>query len=539
MYFIDQTNEGNEFFVGFIRNRFDATDKLEMIPPVLWITTKESTPVNFDIFTIAGLLASNSTAPRHVTYIPIPLEFVVFDSSEDSMSDSQFKGIQIKAEGNRKIIVFGQHEEVGSNDAYLALPIILVPVGRSYEYIAASILGDLGNIGQANSVALIIGTENDTEIILEPSVIIKHPFAPFIPGVPDKYRNITENDTEITLEPSVPIVYYFAPTQTNQQFIPGVSVQFRTVTIQRFQTFYLQVRGEDISGTRIIANKPISVFSGHECANVPLYNGPCDMLIEQIQPIDTWGTEVVTIPLRTRRGGDVIKVFASQDSTTVSVTRTNIVNGTVTNDPSFTLNRNGFRELHDIEDFSLIQSNYQIGVFQFSKSASADHVINSDPFMLSVPSREQYRNSYVVAPAPFDPSIEGTIAGQVAYVNYTNIAIPAEYFNASLITINNNVIDASEFSQIKRADNSIWGYGAQLLLDDGAQVMKHKDPNSAFSVTMYGFSFLMSWGCTGGTGLAPIALSKDLLFYLVLHILYNFMLVLFILTYHDIICHIL
>ena len=526
MYFIDQTNEGNEFFVGFIRNRFDATNKLEMIPPVLWITTKESTPVNFYIFTIAGLLASNSTAPRHVTYIPIPLEFVVFDSSEDSMSDSQFKGIQIKAEGNRKIIVFGQHEEVGSNDAYLALPIILLPVGRSYEYIAASIFGDTGTIEQdKDSVALIIGTEDDTEIILEPSVIIKHPFAPagtggeFIPGVPVKY--------------------FFAPTQTIRQFIPGVSVQFRTVTIQRFQTFYLQVRGGDISGTRIIANKPISVFSGHECANVPLYNGPCDMLIEQIQPIDTWGTEVVTIPLRTRRGGDVIKVFASQDSTTVSVTRTNIVNGTVTNDPSFTLNRNGFRELHDIEDFSLIQSNYQIGVFQFSKSASADNVTNSDPFMLSVPSREQYRNSYVVAPAPFDPSIEGTIAGQVAYVNYTNIAIPAEYFNASLITINNNVIDASEFSQIKRADNSIWGYGAQLLLDDGAQVMKHKDPNSAFSVTMYGFSYLMSWGCTGGTGLAPIALSKDLLFYLVLHILYNFMLVLFILTYHDIICHIL
>ena len=482
MYFLDQTNEGNEFFVGFIRNRFGRIDEPEMIPPVLWITTKESTPVNFDIFTIAGLLASNSTAPRHVTYIPIPLGFVVFDSSEDSMSDSQFKGIQIKAEGNRKIIIFGQHEEVASNDAYLALPIILVPAGRSYEYIAASIFGDPGTISQAkDSVALIIGTEDDTEIILEPPVSIRHPFA---------------------------------PAQAGGMFISGVPVQLRTITIQRFQTFYLQVRGGDISGTRIIANKPISVFSGHECANVPLSSERCDMLIEQIQPIDTWGTEVVTIPLRTRRGGDVIKVFASQDSTTISVTRTNIVSGIVTSDPSFTLNRNGFRELDNIEDFSLIQSNYQIGVFQFSKSFATDNNTISDPFMLSVPPREQYRNSYVVAPAPFDPSLEGTVPGRVAYVNYTNIAIPAEYFNASLITINNNVINASEFRPIKRADNSIWGYGAQLLLDEGAQVIKHKDPNSAFSVTMYGFSNQMSWGCTGGTGLAPIALSKDLLFYI-------------------------
>ena len=457
--------------MGFIRNRFGRVDEPEMIPPVLWITTKEPTSVNFEVLTIFGPLTSNSTAPGQVTYIHIPLEFVVFNSTKDNMLDSRFKGIRIKAEGNRKIVVFGQHEEVASNDAYLALPIISLPVGRSYEYIAASIFGDSGTVLQAkDSVALIIGTENYTKIVLEPSIVIRHPFA---------------------------------PAETGGQFIPGVPVQFRTVIIQRFQTFYLQVRGGDISGTRIIANNSISIFSGHECANVPLTNGPCDMLIEQIQPIDTWGTEIVTIPLRTRRGGDIIKVFASQDSTIVRVTRTSVINGTVTSDPSFTLGHNGFRELY-IEDFSLIQSNYQIGVFQFSRSSTADNVTNSDPFMLSIPSRKQFRNSYVVAPAPFDPSLEGP----AAYINYTNIAIPAEYFNASLITINNNTINASEFKTIKRADNSIWGYGAQLLLDERAQVIKHEHPNATFSVTMYGFSNQMSWGCTGGTGLSPINLSE-------------------------------
>ena len=474
-YCLDQTNEGNEFFVGFIRNRFGLPFEPEMIRPVLWITTKEPSPVNFEVFTIAGLLASNSTAPGQVTYIHIPLEFVVFDSSEDSMSDSRFKGVRIKAQDNRTIVVFGQNEEIASNDAYLALPIILLPEGRSYEYIVASILGDPRISAQArNSVALIIGTENDTEIILEPSSSISHPFA---------------------------------PRETDNRYIPGTPVQFRTVIIQRFQSFYLQVRGGDISGTRIIANKPISVFSGHECANVVLFIDPCDMLIEQIQPIDTWGTEVVTIPLRTRRGGDIIKIFASQDSTTVSVTYTNTVNGTVTSGPSFTLNANNYREI-SIEDFSLIQSNYQIGVFQFSRSFTTDNNIISDPFILSVPSREQYRNSYVVAPAPFDPSIQGTITGRVAYVNYTNIAIPDEYFIPGLIIVNNDIINASEFRPIRRADNSIWGYGAQLLLNEGAQVIRHQNPNAGLLVTMYGFSNQMSWGCTGGTGLAPVALRK-------------------------------
>ena len=130
----------------------------------------------------------------------------------------------------------------------------------------------------------------------------------------------------------------------NDRFFPTFTVEQRTVTIQKFQTFYLQVRGQDISGTRIIANKPISVFSGHECTNIPLNSEPCDMLIEQVPPVDTWGTEVVTIPLITR-SADTIKVFASQASTTVNVTRTDISSGMVTSDPSFTLDRNRFMEL--------------------------------------------------------------------------------------------------------------------------------------------------------------------------------------------------
>ena len=141
-----------------------------------------------------------------------------------------------------------------------------------------------------------------------------------------------------------------------------------------------------------------------------------------------------------------------------------------------------------VNDYTLIQSNNSIGVFQFSRSYLTDGNIISDPFMLWVPSCEQHHDSFTVAPAPFDPSIEGTVVGRDAYVNYTNIAVPAEYFNANMITIDNNPIDASDFTAIRRSDNSIWGYGAWLTLDVGAQVIRHQDPNAALSVTMYGFS---------------------------------------------------
>ena len=463
----EQTNEGSEFYVGFFLNRFGRLYDLQKYPPVLWITTKEDTQVEFTVSTINGTFFTGFAESNKITYVNMPIEIIVSDSTQSEW----FKGIHIKTKSGKKLDMFGQNEQIASNDAYLALPVVTLPGKRSYEYIVASVYGDSGTASQAkDSVALIVGTENDTEIIIDPSVVIRNSFA---------------------------------PAKTGYQFIPGAPASLNTITIQRFQTFYLQVRGDDISGTRIVANKPISVFSGHECANVPFKSSPCDMLIEQVPPIDTWGSEVITVPLTTK-GGDIIKVIASQDATTVNVTRTNVDDGMVTRDPSFILNAGQFKELL-IKEFSLIQSDHPIGVFQFGSSYTADNVIISDPLMLFVPPYEQYRTSYAVATAPFEPSIKNSLNGRVAYVNYTNIAVPAIFFNANLIMVNKKAVNASDFKPIRRADKSIWGYGAQLLLDAGAQIIRHEDPNAVLSVTLYGFSNQQSWGCVGGIGLAPVA----------------------------------
>ena len=433
---------------------------------MLWVTTQESTPIDFTVSTKAGILSSHTAYPGKATYINISLELVVFDSTQSNISE-RFKGISIKAESGRKLAVFGQNEQLASNDAFLALPVSPIPRIRHHEYILISIHGDSGTASQAkDSVALIVGTQNKTEVTILPSAT-----APIIP-------------------------YNLAPANS---FIRGLDNSVNTIIIDRYQTVYLQVRGGDISGTRVISNKPISVFSGHECANVPLRSAPCDMLMEQIPPIDSWGTEVVTIPFKTRNG-DVVKVIASQDSTTVFVTTTNIMNGKVSTVPAFKLNAGEYKELV-IEEFSIIRSNYPIAVFQFSRSYTTDNVIISDPFMLFVPPYKQYHNSYAIATAPFNPQLEGTIAGRTAYANYTNIAVPAKYFNITLLTVNNQVTDVSAFKPIKYSDGSVWGYGAQLMLNAGAQAIRHQDPNAMFSLTVYGFSNQMSYGYSGGSKL--------------------------------------
>ena len=169
----------------------------------------------------------------------MPLGIIVSDSTQPNTAE-QYKGIHIKTKNGKMIIIFGQNEQAASNDAYLVIPVVTLPGGRSHEYIVASVHGDSGTAQQAkDSVALVVGMENDTEVIIKPSVVIPNALA---------------------------------SAETGCRFVPGVPDYLNTITIQKFQTFYHQVRGGDISGTRIMANKPISVFSGHECANVPLSN---------------------------------------------------------------------------------------------------------------------------------------------------------------------------------------------------------------------------------------------------------------------------
>ena len=457
---VNQANAGNEFYLGFFHNRYSYLCGAEKYPPIIWVTTLEATPVSFVITTHNRTLYSGMVYPNSVTYVSTTLDLIVSESAPVTISE-RFKGIRIKAEHNRKIIVFGQNEQLGSNDAYVALPVVPLPLVINLEYFLVSVYGDSGTAARMrDSVGLIIGTEDNTEVTIVPSIVIIH------------------NLARIGF------------------FIPGTPKYFNTITIHKYQTLYLQVRGTDISGTGIITNKPVSVFSGHECAKVPIYSYACDMLIEQIPPTYTWGTEVVTIPLKTRVS-DVIKIIASQHSTTVSVTYTDYVTGSVTSTSIFSLNSGQFKEL-TMGDYAMIKSNHPIAVFQISMSSYTDQNFKSDPFMLMVPSRKQYLNSYTITTAPFQHDLEGRIPNLVAYTHYINIAVPVEFFNANQILVDGRAIDISAFKPIRFSNNHIWGYGAQLKLEPGIHVVKHLNSKAVLSVVVYGFTSQMSYGYCGG-----------------------------------------
>jgi hypothetical protein len=77
--------------------------------------------------------------------------------------------------------------------------------------------------------------------------------------------------------------------------------------------------GNDMTGTRVQSSAPVAVFSGGECHDIPVNQGYCDHLEEQLMPLSTWGTEYVAARHPPRASENVLWRFvAATDNTTIT-----------------------------------------------------------------------------------------------------------------------------------------------------------------------------------------------------------------------------
>ncbi|MBZ5714754.1 IgGFc-binding protein [Nannocystis pusilla] len=79
----------------------------------------------------------------------------------------------------------------------------------------------------------------------------------------------------------------------------------------------------DITGTRLVSDKPIQVLGGHQCSFVPASVGYCDHLEEAMLPISQLGTEyVVAAPTMaepaTSRRAQIVRVIATEADTALT-----------------------------------------------------------------------------------------------------------------------------------------------------------------------------------------------------------------------------
>ena len=401
---------GKEFWVAFPSNYNGSTPALS-----LFISSPSATD---GTVAIPGLPWSEdfSVTPGTVTTVEIP------SAAQLSVGDSgavENRGIKVTAAD--EVTVYGLNRIQATTDAYLGLPVDVLGT----EHL---VLGWPDLMGQLRSEFAVLATEDGTDVTYVP-------------------KAKTTSGTDI-----------------------GVAT---TTTLNAGEALPVASLDGDLSGSAVTSTKPVAVFGGHECAFVPDDNTwACDHLVEQIPPTSTWGKEFLTVPLKTRQGGDTFRLIASEDGTSVSI------DGAVV----ATLDRG---QVHQqlIDGKSTISADKPILVAQYSNGSNFDGV-TSDPFMMLVPPTEQFLSEYTFATPASGFSI-----------NFVNVVMPTAAIGD--LVLDGAAVPAAEFSQIGSTEFS----GAQLDLTAGSHSMTSKEP---FGIYVYGFDSYDSYGYPGGAAFAPI-----------------------------------
>ena len=360
-------SKGNEFYIGFIGN----IKIVNVLPTVaLFVTTAEEDPVNVTIEYNSGgsrRVESQLTRRGAVTLFVLPANGD--DNIQVDRNEQRNKGIYLKAEGSKQVTVYGINNVAFSADGFLALPYQTYDV-QEYRYFIFS--ADIDQtMFEFESRFLLVGNEDNTEVTIIPTSNLDVP------------RDVTENDFDFTID-------WDGLRNTG------------TLPLDRLQTVLFS-SPDDLTGTIIISNKPLSVFVGHECAFIPTTSTACDHLVEQIPPDTTWGTQFFTTPLGLRESGERYRVGTVTDDNRVVVTCTTegqaprmLKNETIITARGINLRQwvefdtvgddvDGTTESYR-RDFCCIETSKPAVVMMYGKGHSVDEVeAMGDPFMSLVP----------------------------------------------------------------------------------------------------------------------------------------------------------
>ena len=436
---------GNKFLLTFFENVEDIHPSLHH---TLFVTTEERGGVSFtvDAFGIGFKSVKKATRGKVVS-VQIPT--LITNSSATHVSN---RTVIVEAEKGKDIIVYGVNEQIKTADAFLVLPMMPKDgLKTSYKYIVASYAtkfpGFLAIIPQFS--------EGNTEVNVHfhLSAIFKVPF----------YRNLANNTD------------YFNNNKLH-------------LTLNASESIYLLGQG-DTTGTVIVTDRPVSVFSGLQCTYVPTSILACDHLVEQFPPVSTWGTRFVTIPLKYRAAFDVFRFIAAYNCTNVSISCVSSI-GQPTSSWTFTLDEAEYHETNiTSNEYCIVKSTNRLLVLQYSVGRDADGNHTGDPFMAVIPPADRFSNHLTFA--NYESSVQ-------TYKHIINVVIPAAFFQPDCIYLDNSILSDLRFDVVAIPDGyKIAYYGVRVDIEAGSHTLYHTNQHAGFGILLYGFTFGASYGYPG------------------------------------------
>jgi hypothetical protein len=298
-----------------------------------------------------------------------------------------------------------------------------------------------------------------------------------------------EDNTDVTITPS-------APTPSNPMRTP------RTITLNEGEVYLVQADPRvqdglaDLTGSYVVATKPVAVFGSHQRTTIPIrlrdQINSRDHLLEQLPGVETWGKEAFITPYTSPRaeiliGSDLYRVLAAYDSTRVFV-----------NGQQVALLSAGQHYEASITNPAWITASDQILVAQYKKTSNlaTNQSVSQigDPFMMIIPTAEQYDNSYrfINVQVP-DPSLR---TGQVFDDHFATLVVPTRF--AGTVRVDGTPVPLAAFRPIVNSGYSF----ANVQLAPGVHTAR---ADTAFGLYVYGYGLANSYGYIGGGRLRVIA----------------------------------
>ena len=416
----------------------------------LVITTTETDPVNFTVSSLSQTIATGSVTAGTPTTITGSTLLSYTVSSE---SDRR-KGILVTTGSEKKISVnvAMRHQTDFSAGAYLNYPTWHYPVNNSVYY-AVSIGTQEPN---SFSSLLIVSANNDTNITITPSVTVTIP-----------------SD--------------LSPTGSATILNAGQSI---TIQLQYLETLLLKPNTAltDLTGTKVESNKPIPVYSGHTCGNIPTNQYACDFIGEQLPPVASWGNEFLVQSFYSRSSGYNLKLIGSRNDTSVSITCD------AGNDYSLSLGEGDVLSQTITQTSCYINSTNPILVAQFSQGQFAG-TGNGDPAMTVIPPLHHYSNNVTSFPVI-------SLLNSQTYVNLFVLTSS----NSSQIRLNGNLLPSLSSTSWKRYNGSggYYVFNSYSLTGSGGEVSVSSDNyNDKILAMVYGLNLFVGYSYTGSLNLRP------------------------------------
>ena len=369
--------------------------------------------ISSSVSTSGSVFSAYPGVNQNFTVVPWVVTKVTLPPGIMLAAGTENKGIRITSVD--PITVYGLNRQDASSDAFLALPVNAL--GMDYTVMTYS--NTISNYGSCFSV---VATQDGTAL-----TIYNH------------QTNITSN-----------------------------------VNLNTGETYFVQATNlnDDLTGSRIQSNYPVAVFGSVTCVNIPSGCMSCDHIVEEMFPYYSWGKNFVTIPLAGRdASGDVFRVLAAQDGTTITV------NGVQVS----TINTGDHYEAI-LTGYNSITTNHASLLAQFAKGKGCSGN-TGDPFMMIIPPEEQFLTDYTII----------NVAGFTSH--WVNIIAPSNAI--SIIYQDGVLIPPGAFTQIGTTNF----YGAQRSVVQGSHTFNSTLP---FGVFVYGWANADSYGYPGGCSLSPV-----------------------------------